>query len=894
MTRLSRGFLEALLLVFVAACNCGKPLVDVDGGGSGGGGDDGSVPGTGEDGGGAVDGGADDGGVDGGGLVWATDGGCGLATCASVDAGCGPVGDGCGSLLDCGKCPPPQTCGGDNIPFRCGGDAGCIPRTCQSANADCGPVADGCGGILNCGICTGNLVCGGGGAPSRCGLAGVLPDGGSGCVKETCASIGSATCGPVGDGCGGSITCPGCAAPAVCGGGGTANQCGGDAGCHALTCNSVGANCGVVGDGCGGTTASCGTCQDPDICGGAGTPSVCGHINVDAGPCTNLCLNQTTCGVGTTTITGVVYAPTQADAGYGNPDPLPGALVYVPNSQVFAFDAGVRCEKCSSTVTGDPLVFTTSAVNGSFTLSNVPCNTDVPVVIQLGRWRRQITVPGVQCCANTALTPEQTRLPRKQGEFHPNDNIPLIAVVTGDVDVIECLLPKIGIASDQYSLPSGNGRVRFYQDNGANFPGGAPASTTLYNSPSELAKYDMLILDCVGAEEPKTAQQRANLENYANSGGRIFASHFGYVWLFDQPTPISFTGTASWITGTTSPPNQDAFIDTSFARGQRFGEWVYVVGAQATTSTPAVPKIRVDTVRYNMTSVNPPAERWVYGSRNNNPIGGGNPAIPLQYTFNAPTGAQPANQCGRVLFSDFHVHNATNAGASTFPGECAVGPLTPQEKVFEYLLFDLASCITPYIQSCTPRNCQQMGANCGPVADGCGGIQDCGTCQLPQTCGGGGTPSVCGAPPCTPVDCAAQGFNCGPAGNGCGGQLDCGTCVSPLTCGGGGVPGVCGNNGTCTPRTCQQQNLSCGPAGDGCGSLLDCGACNYPNTCGGGGTPGVCGHGSCSPRTCQQAGANCGGIGDGCGGAINCGACVDPDTCGGGGVANVCGSVGVN
>ena len=43
-----------------------------------------------------------------------------------------------------------------------------------------------------------------------------------------------------------------------------------------------------------------------------------------------------------------------------------------------------------------------------------------------------------------------------------------------------------------------------------------------------------------------------------------------------------------------------------------------------------------------------------------------------------------------------------------------------------------------------PMTCTQAGANCGPVADGCGGIIQCGTCTAPDTCGGGGVTSVCG------------------------------------------------------------------------------------------------------------------------------------------------------
>ncbi len=83
---------------------------------------------------------------------------------------------------------------------------------------------------------------------------------------------------------------------------------------------------------------------------------------------------------GATTLTGVVLAPTHADAGYGYPDPIPGALVYVPNGTVQPFPDGgtaVSCDQCTATVTGSPLVSTTSALNGTFTLTNVPCGVDV-------------------------------------------------------------------------------------------------------------------------------------------------------------------------------------------------------------------------------------------------------------------------------------------------------------------------------------------------------------------------------------------------------------------------------------------------------------------------------------------------------------------------------------
>jgi hypothetical protein len=51
---------------------------------------------------------------------------------------------------------------------------------------------------------------------------------------------------------------------------------------------------------------------------------------------------------------------------------------------------------------------------------------------------------------------------------------------------------------------------------------------------------------------------------------------------------------------------------------------------------------------------------------------------------------------------------------------------------------------------CVPTTCAAQGANCGSVADGCGGTLSCGDCIQPDTCGGGGLPNVCGTPTSDP------------------------------------------------------------------------------------------------------------------------------------------------
>ncbi len=791
---------------------------------------------------------------------------CVPKSCQQLGFDCGFAGDGCGGLLDCRSCTAPQTCGGGGQPSVCGGNMGCVPKSCQSAGANCGPIGDGCGGVVQCGPCPPGLTCGGGGAASKCG---VPP--GPGCTPKTCGQLGY-DCGPAGDGCGGLLDCGQCPNGEACGTGGKPSVCGPANGCTPATCKQLGYDCGLAGDGCGGVI-DCGGCSLPYICGGGGGANQCGNsLLPDGGACVNLCNRVAKCDGGSTTVSGTVYAPTNPNLGYGNPDPLYGALVYVPNSPVAPFGPGVSCERCGAGVSGSPLTSATSGVDGTFVLSDVPCGADVPLVIQLGRWRRQVVIPQVACCADNALTPDQTRLPRNRAE----GDIPLLAVVTGGADPIECVLPKIGIDAAEFTLPSGNGRVRLFVDNGATVGGNTPPASALWGSPAELAKYDGVIFDCVGEQKDKPTVDQQNVIAYANAGGRVFASHFSYVWIYND---APFSTTASWDVSQTDPPDLTALVDTSFPKGMALGQWLSLVGA-----SPAPGQLPVQVVRHDFDAATPPAQRWLYAEPKTSP------STPLEYTFNTPVGAAPAQQCGRVLFSDFHV-NTGGAGTGTFPGECgAPSPMTPQEKVLEFMLFDLTSCIQPDLPTCTPRTCQQLGAQCGEVGDGCGNVIDCGDCPVGQSCGAGG-PNRCGAP-CTPVTCQQLGIQCGPAGDGCGNLLQCGACPMGQSCGGGGTPGVCGAPPDmalpCQPLTCQQQGLACGPAGDGCGNVIDCGTCPMGQTCGGGGTPGVCGASGCSPRSCVQLGVNCGWVADGCGGVVNCGSCLVGQVCGGCLQPNVC------
>jgi hypothetical protein len=669
------------------------------------------------------------------------------------------------------------------------------------------------------------------------------------------------------------------------------------------TCASLGFNCGQAGDGCGGTIGPCGSCAVNLACG-LTSPNVCG----DKAPCTGLCAQQQTCAAGTTTtITGTVRAslqegPTPWVPAGTQPDPIPGVLVYIPQAGIAPFDADpnspmVECSQCGADVSGNPLVSTTTAFDGTFTLSNVPVSKStaagdkIPIVIQLGRWRRQFSFTVSTACGPNPVG--DLNMPSTSSE----GDIPLTAISTGSYDSIECVLLKMGVAQSEFTsyatwtkeAASGTspkpGRIHIYtgtdpvENPNRRGPGATldpqedetvlmgPSARTPSSNPTFM-KYDQILLPCWGDADhfAKSPAQLANLISYGNAGGRFFATHYSYSWLFHNGV---LAGTAQWDpkANQNNIPNPsgvpftgDVSLNVPTGNAGAFVKWLNLMGAlngsNPTGAPPANPTVTIIAGRHDVDKVLGASTEWIDGT-DPAPLSGRPSTMLLHFTFNMPIGQ--ASQCGHAIYSDFHV-NATLSNGLTFPNECDKAALTAQERILEYMIWDLSSCAPgqppPPPKSCAPKSCTDQHIQCGPAGDTCGNLipNGCGDCPSDQTCGGGGVPGVCGTQPppgggCTPQSCMDQGIACGPASDGCGNLIPngCGGCAPPATCGGNGMPGVCGGNGVCIPETCAELLVNCGPSGDGCGGLIQsCGVCTPPDTCGGGGVAGQCGSSSMS------------------------------------------------
>jgi hypothetical protein len=497
------------------------------------------------------------------------------------------------------------------------------------------------------------------GASGAAGIAGAA--GTSGSVGTGGAAGAGGSAGAAGNvGAGGSAGTGGVAGRAgsggVAGGAGTVGA-GGSAGAGAIAGRG----------GSGGAAGTVGT-------GGQGQAGVSGTAGGSRGGVSG----GGTGGSCQTSVSGIVTDP----AGLL---PIFNAIVYVPSAPLAALPDGVSCDQCGAPLSGQPVAAVLTGADGRFRLAGVPSGQNVPLVIQVGKWRRRVTLPSLTACADNALAdPNLTRLPRNQSE----GDLPRIAVATGHADALDCFLRRIGISDSEFTDGSGTGRVHLYVggNNDPQYRGSAQlvsgevfadAYMSLFSSPNQLARYDMLILACEGDSlESSKLPYVMNIKRYADRGGRIIAEHAAAAWTRRGPPP--WPATADWLVTGADLGTVNAIVDTTSPKGAAFSDWLSRAGA---STTPG--QISLSNVQQSVAGVAPSSQRWLYTTT---PV-----AATQSLTFNAPAEAASANQCGRVAFTDMHIGSG---GSLPFPLDCSsTAPLSPQEKALEFMLFDAASCI---------------------------------------------------------------------------------------------------------------------------------------------------------------------------------------------------------
>ncbi len=342
----------------------------------------------------------------------------------------------------------------------------------------------------------------------------------------------------------------------------------------------------------------------------------------------------------TTVISGTVYSPLGSATG----DPIPNILVFAVNPAYPPppFSQGVVDGGCANQ---PPLVpaytlgnaTTDAAGKFSFVITGTVPNP-LTIVIQAGKWRRQY--PNIVVTPNTPNTLPALSMPASSGTLSDGSiaDLPHIAVVTGSADDVECIFKQIGISASEFTLPSSTGSINLYEgyesggeaspdSTGATGTNPTPSETVLESSVANLESYDLVMFGCqgTGTAPEATATAQSYLIDYANTGGRVFATHYGYVWLYnDQP----FESAATWSPNAGAPGTAVATIDQTYPEGEILAQWLQNIGATTTIGQITLNNTKVDTKGVN----NPPAQSWLTLNTVT-----GNPS--MQFTFNTPINA---------------------------------------------------------------------------------------------------------------------------------------------------------------------------------------------------------------------------------------------------------------
>jgi hypothetical protein len=418
-----------------------------------------------------------------------------------------------------------------------------------------------------------------------------------------------------------------------------------------------------------------------------------------------------------TTVSGTVYDP-------GVNVPLPNITVYQPTGALIPLPDGVTCDTCASLVS--PNVNNTATdVNGHFTLQVTPTAGSANVVMQTGRWRRQITVNGITtgvdnpqptCTAATAATC-QTRLPQTAAE----GNIPLTALSTGVREPFECDFAKFMGGSAEMGPPSSGKRIQLFHDTGANTSPGAPDSrTNLWNSQANLDAYSVVLLPCSGTsgelDTTLSPTEEGYFIQYIENGGKMFLDHDSVGQMLQATAAgggaavAPFNTISTWFAnnpggGGSSTPTEpgQAKVTGNTPTHTLFQTWLTNQGAYGggflNTPTPLIRAVNPAAPLTTSNAATAQTFEWLRGERNNNwgTDPGGNYTAIFSFDMSPSAVVPPGDpaSCGRVFYSGMHVDTSRGSAAGTFPSECSLGPPeSPNEMAFEYLIFALTACST--------------------------------------------------------------------------------------------------------------------------------------------------------------------------------------------------------
>ena len=190
---------------------------------------------------------------------------------------------------------------------------------------------------------------------------------------------------------------------------------------------------------------------------------------------------------------------------------------------------------------------------------------NVPLVIQIGKWRRQIKIPNVAACEDHALDPVDDAAAE---ESRCEGDMPKIAISTGGADALECLAAQARHRSDARSRRrAGGGHIHMYTNpwHRTTRPDGQRATVHDAAGPAARAIVRRLARRCGRRRQPEAVRHRVPvvrrrsvsrrasrrprshaMKAYADLGGRVFLSHWHNIWIEGRRHERGRTACPDW------------------------------------------------------------------------------------------------------------------------------------------------------------------------------------------------------------------------------------------------------------------------------------------------------------------------------------------------------------
>ncbi len=442
-------------------------------------------------------------------------------------------------------------------------------------------------------------------------------------------------------------------------------------GCLSWACGPAGIHHGGGGGGNGGSGGSGGS-------GGGGSGGSSGGPTFGS-----------MCNGASTTITGVITAP-------NGHDPVANAFAYVPLTSN-PFPATVACELCNMPVDAAAATATTDA-SGHFTLdlANVPVGSTVQLTVNKGRFRRTTTMSVTACSANAAGA-MATTLPGKNGS---GDDIPKIAVATGNKDQLDIVLAAMGLDSQQgFDCYEGRASATSAPMSPCGMRGTLQPIETLLKNEAMLEQYSLLFLSCAPGKFKALAaadQQAivANLQTWTQKGGRLFVTDNSYDYVAQ-----AFPSAVTFLNGNATVDAANVGYGTSSAGSTYTGQindttltaWLAAVGAipagsNAVMLTGYLNKWSViQSLPMSTSDVVDATNAQAYPSPTATTPG---PAMSYPQTIRFDVMAPGSTQaCGRAIYTSYHTLPTTTSPDPT--------QLVAQERILEYLMLEAGACVGP-------------------------------------------------------------------------------------------------------------------------------------------------------------------------------------------------------